>query len=64
MEVSDGNVKILANPLTGNLLFHFIGSQNMWVGPNVPGIPLQLDGYIANSIMSTEEDQGVTTEQL
>jgi hypothetical protein len=63
MEVSEGNVKILANPLTANTLFHFIGSQNMWIGANVPGSPLQLDGYVANSIMSTEIDQGVETEQ-
>lgn len=63
MEVSDGNVKILANPLTTDSLYHFIGSQNMWTGPNVLGIPIQLDGYIANSIMSTEVDEGITTEQ-
>lgn len=63
MEVSDGNVKILASPETNNILFHFIGSQNMWVGPNLPGIPLELDGYVANSTMSTEIDQTVTTEQ-
>lgn len=64
MEVADGNVKILANPVTENLLFHFIGSQNMWAGANIPGIPLELDGYVANSIMSTEIDQNVTTEQI
>lgn len=63
MQVSDGNVQILANPITENLLFHFIGSQNMWSGPSIPGVPLELDGYVANSIMSTEIDQSITTEQ-
>jgi hypothetical protein len=63
MTVSGGNVKILANPLTANTLFHFIGSQNMWVGPNTPGLLLELNGFSANSIMSTEVEQGMETEQ-
>lgn len=63
MEVSDGNVKVLINPLTNDSLYHFIGSQNMWVGANIPGMPIELDGYIANSIMSSEIDQSITTEQ-
>lgn len=63
MVVADGNVQILVNPLISDPMFHFIGSQNLWVGANVPGIPIELDGYVANSTMATEIDQTVTTEQ-
>lgn len=63
MVVADGNVQILVNPLISDPMYHFIGSQNLWVGANVPGIPIELDGYIANSTMATEVDQTVTTEQ-
>jgi hypothetical protein len=64
MVVSGGNVQILANPLIDEPLFHFIGSQNLWVGADIPGIPIELDGYSANSTMATEIDQTVTTEQV
>lgn len=64
MVVADGNVQILANPLIDEPLIHFIGSQNLWIGADVEGIPLELDGYIANSTMGTESDQTVTTEQI
>lgn len=63
MVVADGNVKILVNPLVDETLIHLIGSQNLWIGANVSGIPIELDGYIANSLMATEIDETVTTEQ-
>lgn len=63
MAVVDGNVQILVNPLIDEPLVHFIGSQNLWIGANIAGIPIELDGYLANSVMSTEIDQTVTTEQ-
>jgi hypothetical protein len=61
MDVLGGNVRILCDPLTTNSLFHFVASQNMWVGQAIPGIPLGLDGYVSSS-MSTEDDLLVTTE--
>lgn len=63
MRVLGGNVQLLANPIVDTPVFHFIGSQVLWIGANVAGIPLELDGYVANSTMSTEIDQTVTTEQ-
>jgi hypothetical protein len=63
MVVADGNVQILVNPLIDEPLLHFIGSQNLWIGANISGIPIELDGYIANSTMATEIEQTVTTEQ-
>lgn len=64
MVVADGNVQILANPLVDEPLIHFIGSQNLWIGANIAGSPIELDGYVANSTMATEIDQTVTTEQV
>lgn len=63
MRVLGGNVQLLANPVQDTTIFHFIGSSVIWIGSTLPGIPIELDGYVANSIMSTEIDQGVTTEQ-
>lgn len=64
MTVADGNVQILVNPLIDEPLLHFIGSQNLWIGANIAGIPIELDGYVANSTMATEIDQTITTEQV
>lgn len=61
MDVSGGNVRILCNPLIENSIFHFISSQIMYQGDPVPGLEIQLDGY-ANSVMTTENDFIVTTE--
>ena len=63
MVVADGNVQLLVNPLIDVPLLHFIGSQNLWIGANIAGIPIELDGYVANSTMATEIDQTMTTEQ-
>lgn len=62
LDVASGNVRILANPLTNDILTHFISSQIMYMGPNVPGLALQLDGYV-DSVMSTENVVNITTEQ-
>jgi hypothetical protein len=63
MRVLGGNVQLLANPLQDTTIFHFIGSSIIWIGSTLPGIPIELDGYVANSVMATEINQGVTTEQ-
>jgi hypothetical protein len=60
--VEGGNVQVLANPLTEDTLFHFIGSQNLWIGANVEGLLMGIDGYV-DSVMSTENDLNVSTEQ-
>lgn len=62
MIVSGSNVQIIANPLTENTLFHLIGSQIVWAGANVPGLFLQLDGYV-DAVVTTENDLIVQTEQ-
>lgn len=62
MAVVGGNVQVFADPLTDDTLFHFIGSQNMWMGANVMGLFIGIDGYV-DSVMSTENDMIVQTEQ-
>jgi hypothetical protein len=62
MQVSGGNVQLLANPLVDSTVFHFIGSQILWIGANVPGLLMGIDGYV-DSVMSTENDLNVSTEQ-
>jgi hypothetical protein len=62
MAVVGGNVQVLADPLTSDTLFHFIGSQNMWIGANIAGLFIGIDGYV-DSVVSTENDFNVETEQ-
>lgn len=62
MAVTSGNVTILASPLTSADQTHFISSQIMWAGPNVPGMALAPDGYVDSSL-ATESIVDITTEQ-
>lgn len=63
MDVYGGNVRLLVNPLQDTVLFHFINAQITWTGGNVPGVPLQLDGYTPVSVLDTENGLDITTEQ-
>lgn len=62
MQVSGGNVQLLANPLQDTTIFHFIGSSIIWIGANAPGLLMGLDGYV-DSVISTENNLNVETEQ-
>ncbi len=62
MQVVGGNVQLLANPLVDDTIFHFIGSQIIWIGANVAGLLIGIDGYV-DSVMSTENDLDIETEQ-
>ena len=63
MDVVDSNVRILVTPLTDNAatLFHFISAQVTWIGVDVPGLNIQLNGYPDN-VMETENDLDMQTE--
>ena len=67
MDVDSGNVRILFSPDTSNVtsqtVSHFITSQVSFAGAGVEGIPIELDGYVANSVMSTEDNREITTEE-
>lgn len=62
MDVSGSNVRILCSPLISNPLQHFISSQITYTGPNVPGLLVQLDGYVEGNVMSTENLIDISTE--
>jgi hypothetical protein len=61
MDVSSGNVRILANPIANAYILHFIASQVTFLGDPVPGVDIALNGY-ANSVMGTENNDIITTE--
>jgi hypothetical protein len=63
MDVFDSNVRVLVNPLVNATLLHFISSQVTFIGTQVPGLNIQLDGYVPGYDMSTETDLFITTEQ-
>ena len=62
MDVLGGNVRILCDPLIDNSIFHFISSQIMFQGVPIPGIDIQLDGFV-DSVMTTEDDYILATEE-
>ena len=61
MDINAGNIRILCNPLVNKTLFHFVGSEVLWIGETIPGLDLALDGY-TNSILTTENDFDIVTE--
>jgi hypothetical protein len=62
VDSGSGNVQILSNPLLSADLTHFISSQIMWVGPNVPGAYISTEDSL-NSSLATETVVDITTEQ-
>lgn len=62
MDVLDGNVRLLINPIKNAVILHFIASEVTFIGTSPPGVELALDGYPANSLMGTEDGLILTTE--
>lgn len=62
MDVSDGYVRLLINPIKDAVILHFIASEVTFIGSSPPGIELALDGYSANTLMGTENGLILTTE--
>lgn len=57
-----GNVRILVNPLVNDDLTHYIASQIMYAGPNVPGMYISPETG-SNLSLATENPIPLTTEQ-
>lgn len=64
MDVLGGNVRILCDPLGNYTLSHFVSAQVTYIGSNVPGIYLALDGYVPGNVMGTESNLIMTTESV
>lgn len=62
MDISGSNVRVLVSPLASLTLLHFISAQITYVGANVPGTPIELNGYADGTIMNTEDGLQITTE--
>jgi hypothetical protein len=62
MNVSSGNVRIVTTPLANVVMQHFIASTVTYVDVNDAALLIELDGFVAGSVMSTESDLDVTTE--
>lgn len=62
MDVLDGNVRLLINPIKNAVILHFIASEVTFIGASPPGVDIALDGYSANSLMGTENGLILTTE--
>lgn len=61
MDVLDGNVRLLVNPIVDEVLLHFISAQITYLGDTLNGMDIALDGY-DDSIMNTENNMELTTE--
>lgn len=62
MDLVDGNVRLLSNPLTTDTLVHFTSCQVTFPGLALPGINVGLDGYAVGTLMITQDDLILTTE--
>jgi len=63
MDVADGNVRLLADPLLDTTLFHFIASQVTYIGPVVQTMALSLENNPSN-VLSTQNNFTLSTEQV
>lgn len=61
MDVSNGNVRILCNPLVDQSIFHFISAKILFQGEQIPGLPIALDGF-QDSTLVTEANITISTE--
>ena len=61
MDISGGNIRVLANPIANTYILHFIASQVTFIGEPVPGVEIGLDGYI-DSVLGTQDNDILTTE--
>lgn len=62
MDVSSGNVRLLVSPLQAQMQFHFISALVTFTNAAAPGLDIELNGYPANSFMSTEANLIITTQ--
>lgn len=61
VDLVDGNVRILVNPLVDANVYHFISAQ-ITFNNNIPGMPLSLEG-LSGDVLGTETLIPITTEQ-
>lgn len=62
MDVSGGNVRLMADPIANATIYHFIASQITYIGTEVVGMALALNGS-TDEVLSTENNFTLSTEQ-
>lgn len=62
MDVVDNNVRVLINPIQNTVIYHYISYQ-ITSADLVVGSMIELDGYSSTSVMGTEGNIIMTTEQ-
>jgi hypothetical protein len=63
MDVSEGNVRLMANPLLNTTLLHFVSAQvTYYAGDQTLGLAIQPDGYTTGSTLTTENGLNLSTE--
>jgi hypothetical protein len=64
MDVFEGNVRLMVNPLQDITLFHFIAAQvTFYIADQNPGLAISLNGYPADNLLSTENELVLSTQQ-
>jgi hypothetical protein len=61
MDVFDGNVRLMVNPIVDQVLLHFISAQITFIGDTENGLNIALNGY-TDSVLDTEDEFELTTE--
>jgi hypothetical protein len=61
VDLVDGNIRLLVNPLVDANVYHFIAAQ-ITFNNNIPGMPLELEG-LSGDVLGTENIIPITTEQ-
>lgn len=61
MDIFDGNVRLMVDPIVNEVLLHFISAQITYIGDTANGLNIELNGYI-DSVMGTENGLDISTE--
>jgi hypothetical protein len=63
MDVSSGNVRLMADPIADATLFHFIAAEVTYIGPVVQTMALSLENDPSN-VLATQNSFTIATEQV
>lgn len=62
MDVSSGNVRLLANPFSTDVVRHLVVSQVTYIGATAVGLNIQLNGYANGNLLTTETGVFLNTQ--
>jgi len=62
MDIFESNVRILVNPIEDTTIFHFISAQITWTGIPVPGLIIQTEAVMPDSIITENDAFALSTQ--